>query len=59
MKISDELREMLLEPAKEAITHLDLHRDQLTFEEIVTLEKLKFSIKMYELEKEYKMKGSL
>lgn len=56
MRFPDELKEMLLEPAKEAIAHLELHRELLCWDELETLEKLKFSIRMFELEKQYKQK---
>jgi len=57
MKLPDELKEMMLEPAKRLIDHLEWNRESLNLEETMMLEKLKFAIKMYELEKSFKMEG--
>jgi hypothetical protein len=54
MRIPEELKEMLLQPAKESIAFLDANRHTLSFDEIMTLEKLRFAIQMYELEKAHK-----
>ena len=52
--IPDELKELLLIPAKKTIEYLESRTHMLTFKEQVDLLKLKFAIDMYELEKAYK-----
>jgi hypothetical protein len=54
MRIPEELKEQLLQPAKDSIAFLDANRNSLSYEEIVILEKLRFAIQMYELEKAFK-----
>lgn len=56
MRFPDELKEQLLEPAKEVIAYLEGRLHLLDWEERRTLEELRFGIKMYELEKQYTRK---
>lgn len=52
--VPDELKEALLEPCKRLINAMENERHKFTFEEMMELEKLKFSVHMYELERDYK-----
>lgn len=56
MRFPDELKEQLLEPAKEVIEYMESRLHLLDWQERKTLEELRFGIKMFELEKQYKMK---
>jgi hypothetical protein len=48
----EQLKETLLEPTKLLIKQLEENYDHLTVKEKIDLEKLKFSVTIYELEKE-------
>lgn len=55
----DEMRKITYEPAKKLIESMEAHYDELTFDQKKDLEKLKFGIKMYDLEQqEQRQKGS-
>jgi len=48
----EQLKETLMEPTKLLIKQLEENYDHLTVKEKIDLEKLKFSVTIYELEKE-------
>jgi hypothetical protein len=50
----DELREACYEPAKFMIAKLEENYDKLTVEQKMDLEKLKFGLKMFDLEQQQK-----
>lgn len=51
-KYSDSLREMLYPQTKQLIEMLEQNLNELTLEQQMDLEKLKFSVRIYELEKQ-------
>jgi len=48
----DELRQITYEPAKLLVEKLQENYDELTLEQKMDLERLKFGLKMFDLEKE-------
>lgn len=48
----DELRQITYEPAKLLVEKLEENYDELTLEQKMDLERLKFGLKMFDLEKE-------
>jgi hypothetical protein len=56
----DEMKEIFLEPAKLLISRLEEVKEYLNTEEKIMLEKLKFSVNLYEIRREgmkYEFKG--
>jgi hypothetical protein len=52
MNYNDELKRIVHEPAKQLVEKMEQHFDKLTLEQKKDLEKLKFGLKMWELEEE-------
>jgi hypothetical protein len=51
----DEIKKITYEPAKQLIEMLETHQDKLSIEQKMDLEKLKFGLKMFDLEQEQKL----
>lgn len=54
MNFPDEVKDMMIDASKQAIEHLEKHKDKLTVDELIDLEKLKFAITLHQLEKQKK-----
>lgn len=54
MDYNEELKKIVQEPAKQLIEKMEEHYDRLDFEQKKDLEKLKFGIKIFELEQQEK-----
>lgn len=60
MDFKEQLREATYLPAKELVRIMEEHSEDLDIEQLMQLEKLKFGLKMFELEKaaqEQRQKG--